>query len=133
MTVVEPSPVKQNESEHSLFRIGAMAAKPAFEVSSLNIFFGEAHVIKNVAIEIPARSITAIIGPSGCGKSTFLRALNRMHDLVPAARVEGSIRFFGKDIYAPGLNPVAIRRRDGLVFQESNPFPTMSFAEKVTV
>jgi phosphate transport system ATP-binding protein len=86
-----------------------------------------------VAIEIPVRSITAIIGPSGCGKSTFLRALNRMHDLVPAARVEGSIRFFGKDIYAPGLNPVAIRRRVGLVFQKSNPFPTMSIAENVTV
>ena len=133
MTLVEPSPVKQNESEHSPFPSGVTAARAAFEVSNLNIFFGEAHVIKNVAIEIPVRSITAIIGPSGCGKSTFLRALNRMHDLLPAARVEGSIRFFGKDIYAPGLSPVAIRRRVGLVFQKSNPFPTMSIAENITV
>jgi phosphate transport system ATP-binding protein len=123
--------VKQNESKHP--SVNESAVRPAFEVSSLNIFFGEAHVIKNVAIEVPARSITAIIGPSGCGKSTFLRALNRMHDLVPAARVEGSIRFFGKDIYGPGLSPVAIRRRVGLVFQKSNPFPTMSIAENVTV
>ncbi|HEY6228935.1 MAG TPA: phosphate ABC transporter ATP-binding protein PstB [Verrucomicrobiae bacterium] len=133
MTAVETLPVNQREPEYSQLNASATAAPPAFEISGLNIFFGETHVIKNVAIQIPVRSITAIIGPSGCGKSTFLRALNRMHDLVPAARVEGSIRFFGKDVYGPGSSPVAIRRRVGLVFQKSNPFPTMSITENVTV
>src|ERR1041384_766317 len=131
MIAAEIPPVKHNEPKNS--PLNASAVRPAFEVSSLNIFFGETHVIKNVAIDVPARSITAIIGPSGCGKSTFLRALNRMHDLVPAARVEGPIRFLGQDIYAAGSSPVAIRRRVGLVFQKSNPFPTMSIAENVTV
>src|SRR3954463_15396887 len=101
----------------------------AISTRELSIFFGNHQVLKMVNLDVPAKSVTAIIGPSGCGKSTFLRALNRMHDLVPAARVEGSIRFLGQDIYATGSSPVAIRRRVGLVFQKSNPFPTMSIAE----
>src|SRR5207237_3030582 len=76
---------------------------------------------------------TAIIGPSGCGKSTFLRAINRMHELVPTARMEGSIQLFGSDIYRPEIEPVIVRRRVGMVFQKSNPFPTMSIADNVTV
>ena len=69
------------------------------------------------------RSITAIIGPSGCGKSTFLRCLNRMHELVPRTRLEGQIHFYGEDLYAAGVDPAMIRRRVGMVFQKSNPFP----------
>ena len=77
--------------------------------------------------------MTAIIGPSGCGKSTFLRSLNRMHELVPEARMDGDIRLFGEDIYGPHVEPVVVRRRVGMVFQKSNPFPTMSVADNVTV
>src|SRR5208283_45184 len=82
---------------------------------------------------IAPKAVTAIIGPSGCGKSTFLRALNRMHELVPEARMTGDIRLFGDDIYAPGVESVLVRRRVGMVFQKSNPFPTMSIAENVLV
>jgi phosphate transport system ATP-binding protein len=106
---------------------------PALSVRSLCVSFGERQVLKRVSLDIPAHAVTAIIGPSGCGKSTFLRAINRMHDLVPAARVEGEVRLFGQDIYSNRVEPVVIRRRVGLVFQKSNPFPTMSVAENVTV
>jgi phosphate transport system ATP-binding protein len=108
-------------------------ASPAVEVKDLCVSFGKRQVLKNVSIDIRARAVTAIIGPSGCGKSTFLRALNRMHDLVPEARVEGDIRLFGEDIYARDVEPVIVRRRVGMVFQKSNPFPTMSVADNVTV
>jgi phosphate transport system ATP-binding protein len=105
----------------------------AISTRELSIFFGKNQVLKKVSLEVPAKAVTAIIGPSGCGKSTFLRALNRMHDLVPNARVEGKIHLFGQDIFAPQIEPVQIRRRIGMVFQKSNPFPTMSIAENVTV
>ena len=75
--------------------------------------------------------MTAIIGPSGCGKSTFIRCLNRMHELVPGARVEGEVLLDGEDIYAPGVDPVQLRRRIGMVFQKPNPFPTMSIFDNV--
>jgi phosphate transport system ATP-binding protein len=106
---------------------------PAFTVKNLSISFGQRPVLTHVSLEIRPRAVTAIIGPSGCGKSTFLRALNRMHDLVPEARVEGDIRLFGEDIYARDVEPVVVRRRVGMVFQKSNPFPTMSIADNVTV
>src|SRR5436190_7222066 len=106
---------------------------PAFTVRNLSVHFGSNHVLKRVTLDIPARAVTAIIGPSGCGKSTFLRALNRMHELVPTARMEGEIRLFGQDIYGHHVEPVIVRRRVGMVFQKSNPFPTMSIAENVTV
>ena len=102
-------------------------------VRNLSIFFGPNQVLKRVTLDAQARAVTAIIGPSGCGKSTFLRALNRMHELVPTARMEGEIRLFGQDIYRPEVEPVVVRRRVGMVFQKSNPFPTMSIAENVTV
>jgi phosphate transport system ATP-binding protein len=107
--------------------------RPAFEVSNLNVWYGQKHAVQGVTLNIPERTITAIIGPSGCGKSTFLRCLNRMHELVPRSRMTGSIRFFGEDLYAPQIDPAVIRRRIGMVFQKSNPFPTMSIAENVTV
>jgi phosphate transport system ATP-binding protein len=105
----------------------------ALTVRNLSVFFGGNHALKNVSLDIAARAVTAIIGPSGCGKSTFLRALNRMHELNPGARMEGEIRLFGDDIYSRNVEPVIVRRRVGMVFQKSNPFPTMSIVENVTV
>jgi phosphate transport system ATP-binding protein len=105
----------------------------ALSVNNLSVFFGKNQVLRNVSLVIQARAVTAIIGPSGCGKSTFLRALNRMHELVPEARLEGEIKLFGSDITARHVEPVIVRRRVGMVFQKSNPFPTMSIADNVTV
>jgi phosphate transport system ATP-binding protein len=113
--------------------IAAAPAAAALAVRDLSVSFGANLALKQVSLDIPARAVTAIIGPNGCGKSTFLRALNRMHDLVPSARVEGQVRLFGSDIYGPGIQPVVIRRRVGMVFQKANPFPTMSVADNVTV
>jgi phosphate transport system ATP-binding protein len=108
-------------------------SKLALTVRDLAVFFGANKVLKDVSLDIAANAVTAIIGPSGCGKSTFLRALNRMHELVPEARMTGEIRLFGDDIYARDIEPVLVRRRVGMVFQKSNPFPTMSISENVTV
>src|SRR5215469_4297108 len=99
----------------------AAAASPALSataisIKNLSVFFGDHQVLKSVSLDIPARSVTAIIGPSGCGKSTFLRALNRMHELVPTARMEGDIHLFGADIYGRDIEPVVVRRRVGMVF-----------------
>jgi phosphate transport system ATP-binding protein len=103
-----------------------------FEVNGLNVWFGQNQVLREIKLQVPAKSVTAIIGPSGCGKSTFLRCLNRMHECVPGARVEGKITLFGEDLYSRGVDPTVVRRRVGMVFQRSNPFPTMSIAENVT-
>jgi phosphate transport system ATP-binding protein len=108
-------------------------APVAFAVRGLTVSFGGKRVLNQVSLDIPACAVTAIIGPSGCGKSAFLRSLNRMHDVVPTARVEGTVRLFGADIYGPGVEPVLIRRRVGMVFQKSHPFPTLSVADNVTV
>jgi phosphate transport system ATP-binding protein len=105
----------------------------AFEITGLNVYFGSRQVLKNLSLSVRARRVTALIGPSGCGKSTLLRALNRMHDLVPEARVEGSVRLFGTEITGPRVDPAQVRRCVGMVFQKANPFPTMSIAENVTV
>jgi phosphate transport system ATP-binding protein len=114
---------------------GAASARSvaALTIKNLSVFFGKHQVLKSVSLDIQARAVTAIIGPSGCGKSTFLRSLNRMHELVPEARMEGDIRLFGQDIYAREVEPVIVRRRVGMVFQKSNPFPTMSIGDNVTV
>jgi phosphate transport system ATP-binding protein len=106
---------------------------PALMVKNLSVFFGKHQVLKSVSLDIQARAVTAIIGPSGCGKSTFLRSLNRMHELVPEARMDGDIRLFGQDIYSKEVEAVIVRRRVGMVFQKSNPFPTMSIGDNVTV
>ena len=105
----------------------------AFDIRNFSMWYGQRQALQDVTIKIPARKVTAIIGPSGCGKSTFLRALNRMHELTPGTRLEGSLRHFGHDLYGPGVEAVAIRRRVGMVFQKSNPFPTMSIANNVLV
>ncbi len=112
----------------------APATEPvAFDVKNLSIWYGDKLAIKDVTIALPAKSITAIIGPSGCGKSTFLRCLNRMHELVPRTRVKGEILFYGEDLYEAGIDPAVVRRRVGMVFQKSNPFPTMSIEDNVLV
>ena len=99
------------------------AAATAIEVRDFNFFYGDNKVLHEIALDIPARQVTAFIGPSGCGKSTFLRSINRMNDIIPGARVEGLIALGGQDLYAPGVDVVALRRRVGMVFQKSNPFP----------
>ena len=101
------------------------------KLEGLNIHFGKTHAVKDVNIAFPENSVTAIIGPSGCGKSTVLRSINRMHDLVPSARVTGKILLDNGDIYAKGVDPVSIRRRVGMVFQKPNPFPAMSIYDNV--
>lgn len=95
----------------------------ALSIKNLNVHYGEQRALEDIALEIPSRQITAIIGPSGCGKSTFLRCFNRMNDLVPTARVDGEVLFYGQNIYAPEINPVEVRRHIGMVFQKPNPFP----------
>jgi phosphate transport system ATP-binding protein len=89
----------------------------------LDVYYGDDHALKHVSMEIPEKSVTALIGPSGCGKSTYLRCLNRMNDRINAARVDGSVRLDGKEIYQDGINLVELRKRVGMVFQSPNPFP----------
>jgi phosphate transport system ATP-binding protein len=105
----------------------------AFDIAGFSLWYGANQALFDVDIRIPARAVTAIIGPSGCGKSTFLRALNRMHELTPGTRIAGRLRLFGEDLYAAAIDPVVVRRRVGMVFQKSNPFPTMSIADNVLV
>jgi phosphate transport system ATP-binding protein len=97
------------------------------KASGLSIFYGDTVAIKKVDLEIEANKATALIGPSGCGKSTFLRALNRMNELIPSCRTEGQVLLDGQDIYAPNIDLVALRRRVGMIFQKSNPFPKSVF------
>ena len=101
------------------------------KVKDLNAYFGDLHVVKNVSLEVKKGEVHALIGPSGCGKSTFIRCLNRLHEEVPGARVTGEVWLEGTNIYASGSDPVAIRRRIGMVFQKPNPFPSMSIFDNV--
>lgn len=102
----------------------ARSGNPAvIELKNLSVFYGDFHAVKDVTLSIPERAITAFIGPSGCGKSTVLRAINRMNDLIPSARVEGEILYHGQDVNARSVDPVEVRRRIGMVFQRPNPFP----------
>jgi len=93
------------------------------ESRDLDVFYGDDQALQGIDIEIPAKQVTAMIGPSGCGKSTFLRSINRMNDLIDIARVEGELLFEGKNVYDDDVDPVALRRRIGMVFQQPNPFP----------
>ena len=101
------------------------------DVNNLNVYYGDFLAVEDVSLAIEPKSVTAFIGPSGCGKSTFIRTLNRMHEVIPGARVEGEVLMDGVNLYAPGIDPVAVRRHVGMVFQRPNPFPTMSIAENV--
>ena len=101
------------------------------DVKDLNVFYGTFKAVEDVSMSIEARSVTAFIGPSGCGKSTFLRTLNRMHEVIAGGRVEGTVALNGRDLYARDVDPVAVRRTVGMVFQRPNPFPTMSIFDNV--
>jgi len=101
------------------------------EVSDLNVYYGKFKAVEDVNITIEPRTVTAFIGPSGCGKSTFLRTLNRMHEVIPGAYVEGKVLVDGNDLYGQGVDPVLVRRQVGMVFQRPNPFPTMSIRDNV--
>ena len=101
------------------------------DLNNVDIFYGEFHAVKDVNLHVPPRSVTAFIGPSGCGKSTVLRSLNRMHEVIPGAYVDGQVLLDGVDLYAPNVDPVRVRRQVGMVFQRPNPFPTMSIKENI--
>ena len=101
------------------------------DVTDLDIYYGDFLAVSGVTMTIDPNSVTAFIGPSGCGKSTYLRSINRMHEVIPGARVEGQILMEGVDLYGPDIDPVAVRRSIGMVFQRPNPFPTMSIRDNV--
>src|SRR5450432_230634 len=101
------------------------------DVSDLNVYYGSFRAVEGVTLTVEPRSITAFIGPSGCGKSTVLRTLNRMHEVIPGARVEGKVMLDGEDVYGSDVDPVNVRRTIGMVFQKPNPFPTMSIYDNV--
>jgi phosphate transport system ATP-binding protein len=101
------------------------------EVNDLNVYYSKFKAVEDVTLTIEPRTVTAFIGPSGCGKSTFLRTLNRMHEVIPGARVEGEVLIDGNNLYGPGVDPVLVRRQVGMVFQRPNPFPTMSIRDNV--
>ena len=111
--------------------MSASAPATKLDVKDLDAWFGKNHVIKKVSLAVRENSVTAIIGPSGCGKSTFIRCLNRMHELIPGARLAGQLLLDGNDLYARGVDPVELRRRVGMVFQRPNVFPTMSIRDNV--
>ena len=104
-----------------------------FQVKNMSIWYGEKRAIQDVTLDVASNAVTAIIGPSGCGKSTFLRALNRMHELTPRTRMEGTVLLNGEDLYSTAVDPTVVRRRVGMVFQKSNPFPTMTIGENVII
>jgi phosphate transport system ATP-binding protein len=104
----------------------------SIEASAVSAWFGAHKAIEDVSLSIQPRQVTAIIGPSGCGKSTFIRTLNRMHETVPGARVEGKVLLDDEDVYGAGVEVTAVRRTVGMVFQRPNPFPTMSIADNVS-
>jgi phosphate transport system ATP-binding protein len=99
------------------------SAVPVMELSGVSVFYGGYEAVRDTSMPIQRKQITAMIGPSGCGKSTILRSLNRMNDLIPGARVTGSVTYHGQDLYAKDVDPIEVRRRIGMVFQKPNPFP----------
>ena len=101
------------------------------DVKDLNVYYGSFKAVEDVTMTIEPRSVTAFIGPSGCGKSTLLRTFNRLHEVLPGARVEGSVMLDDQDLYAANVDPVSVRRTVGMVFQRPNPFPTMSIFDNV--
>jgi phosphate transport system ATP-binding protein len=112
--------VEETRAEWTNYRV---EGQPKLVAEDLDVYYGDEHALKGVSMEIPERSVTALIGPSGCGKSTYLRCLNRMNDRIGAARIDGSVTLDGQEIYQDGVNLVELRKRVGMVFQSPNPFP----------
>ncbi len=113
-TIPRPSPATRNRNA---------PVEAVFQLDALSVFYGSFRALRDVTLDLARGQITAFIGPSGCGKTTLLRSLNRMHDLTPGVRVEGGLRYHGQDLYGPDVDPVAVRRVIGMVFQRPNPFP----------
>jgi len=113
---------------HHHSRSDSAESPVAIDVDSLAFYYGEKRALDDITIQLREHVVSAFIGPSGCGKSTFLRTLNRMNDIIPGTRVEGSVRIDGVDVYDPAIDVVDLRRRVGMVFQKSNPFPKSIFA-----
>jgi phosphate transport system ATP-binding protein len=120
-------PPQSQTIAHSIVDDGAQVRPTKISVRNLNFFYGRAQALFDASLDMHARLVTAFIGPSGCGKSTFIRTLNRMNDVIPGTRVEGEVLIDGENIYAPGTDVVDLRRRVGMVFQKSNPFPKSIF------
>ena len=121
-------PAEQEESAvGALPAIRAVPGPIKLSIKDLNVYYGEAHALQHVSVDIPTNQVTALMGPSGCGKSTFLRSINRMHDLTRHARVTGEVCLDGEDVYAPEMDSIALRQRIGMVFQRPNPFPMSIF------
>jgi phosphate transport system ATP-binding protein len=137
VNLIMPTPqrtvIERAEGETELTATAEPAPACTFQVKNLSVWYGEKRAIDDVTLDIASNAVTAIIGPSGCGKSTFLRCLNRMHELVPKTRVEGTVLLHGQDLYSSNIDPAIVRRRVGMVFQKSNPFPTMSIGENVVI
>ena len=119
------------ELETSLSEETAQSGPIEIETRDISVWFAERKVLEGVNIEFPKNSVTALIGPSGCGKSSFIRTLNRLHELIPGAKLAGEVLYEGKDIYAPEIDPVHIRLQIGMVFQKPNPFPSMTIRGNV--
>jgi phosphate transport system ATP-binding protein len=126
MNFVPSAPLRAPAAVHSL-PVGQDDRPDAIDVQRLNFYYGAKKALEDISLGIRPNIVTAFIGPSGCGKSTFLRTLNRMNDIIPGTRVEGEVLIDGQNVYAPGTDVVALRRRVGMVFQKSNPFPKSIF------
>jgi phosphate transport system ATP-binding protein len=124
-TVTPRIEVPERRSSTEFF--SAITQKAKVAVRDLNFFYGRLQALHNISLEIPERIVMAFIGPSGCGKSTFIRTLNRMNDVIPGTRVEGQVLIDDQNVYAPGTDVVELRRKVGMVFQKSNPFPKSIF------
>src|ERR687893_70890 len=125
--VTAPRPTVGADAGAAPAAAGAAPAETKIAVRDLDFFYGHAQALHGISISIPERVVMAFIGPSGCGKSTFLRTLNRMNDTIPGTRAAGEVLIDGEDIYAPGVDVVHLRRKVGMVFQKSTPFPKSIF------
>ena len=119
----ESTSLRRFEPSHAPADGATATAEPIFDVSDVHVFYGEHRAVRDITMQIARNEITALIGPSGCGKSTFIRCLNRMNDLIPAARVEGRVVYHDEDLYGARIDPVQVRKRIGMVVQKPNPFP----------
>ena len=123
VTTIDTSAGKRQSKEMATKIHEAPEASPKIQVRDFNFYYGDHHVLHDIALDIPEKQVTAFIGPSGCGKSTFLRSINRMNDIIPGARARGTLMLDNQDLYAKAVDVVALRRKVGMVFQKSNPFP----------